>query len=371
MKILINTTVLVKGGGIQVAKSILEEIRENPENEYFVFLSPNVAEEIKKISFNGNFHFYTFPISPSKIFSRKRVLRDFSRLEKEISPDLVYTVFGPSYWRPKTVHVCGYADGWCYNPDTIAFSNLGLKDRIKKKLLIKYKNYYIKRTTDYLVVETEVAKKNIIKFLSYDEKKVYVVGNTASRVYDQFPITENNTQKSTYSLFTLSAYYSSKNLDIINEVTKILKKRTSSNFRFYLTIKDDVFKEKFGENDSVLNLGPQPIEEGPRLYSKYDALFLPTLLETFSASYPEAMKMQRPIITSDLDFARDVCKDAAVYFDPLDPEDIADKIIATFVPEIRSRIVEAGKRRILDFETSKSRKDKYLEIFKIVLKENH
>jgi hypothetical protein len=54
----------------------------------------------------------------------------------------------------------------------------------------------------------------------------------------------------------------------------------------------------------------------------------------------------------------------------LDPKDIANKIIATFKPETREALVKAGRRRILDFENPKSRKDKYLKVFETVLKEN-
>lgn len=35
---------------------------------------------------------------------------------------------------------------------------------------------------------------------------------------------------------------------------------------------------------------------------------MPTVLEVFSATYPEAMAL--PIVTSDLDFARDICDNA-------------------------------------------------------------
>jgi len=186
MKIIVNTSVLVKGGGIQVAKSIIEELKDNPENQYFIFLSSFVEEELKGIQFDKNFKFYTFPISPSKISKRKEIIKRFFELEEEIRPDLVYTIFGPSYWRPKSIHICGFADGWCYNPKTVAFYKLTFLERIKKKLLIKYKNFYIQKTTDHLVVETNVAKENIVKFLNYPHSNVHVIGNTSSAVYDRY-----------------------------------------------------------------------------------------------------------------------------------------------------------------------------------------
>ena len=365
MKIIINTTVLVKGGGIQVAKSIIEELRHNPENQYYVFLSSFLEKELKYINFDDNFEFYSFPISPSKILTRKSIKRRLYELETKIKPDLVFTVFGPSYWKPKSIHICGFADGWCYNPETIAFSNLTFIEKIKKKLLIKYKNYHIKKTTDHLIVETNVAKKNIINFLNYPSQHIHVIGNTSSTVYDTY--TPKSVYNNTYNLFTLSAYYDSKNLEIINEVANILRKKSDKLFQFYLTIDQDIFLRLFSKNDRAFNLGPQPIENGPRLYDKYDALFLPTLLETFSASYPEAMKMNKPIITSNLDFAIDVCENAAMYFNPLDPNDIAEKIIDTFNPEIKEKLIKNGQNRLSKLETSKSRKDKYLKLFNDIL----
>jgi glycosyltransferase involved in cell wall biosynthesis len=61
-------------------------------------------------------------------------------------------------------------------------------------------------------------------------------------------------------------------------------------------------------------------------YTACHALCLPTLLESFTATYVEAMHFRRPILTSDLDFAHAVCGDAALYFDPWSPESIRSAI---------------------------------------------
>lgn len=38
---------------------------------------------------------------------------------------------------------------------------------------------------------------------------------------------------------------------------------------------------------------------------------MPSLLECFTATYPEAMRMERPIVTTDLAFAQGLCGEAA------------------------------------------------------------
>ena len=55
-------------------------------------------------------------------------------------------------------------------------------------------------------------------------------------------------------------------------------------------------------------------------------MFMPTLLETFSASLLEAMFFDLSIVTSDLSFNSDITKDAALYFRPHDYADAAIKI---------------------------------------------
>ena len=92
-------------------------------------------------------------------------------------------------------------------------------------------------------------------------------------------------------------------------------------------------------------------------------MFLPSHLECFSASYPEAMKMERPILTSNLSFARTVCKDAAMYFDNLNGKDISDKIKLLFHDEKLSKeLVERGKKRLVFFDDSRAQAEKYLNI---------
>ena len=62
------------------------------------------------------------------------------------------------------------------------------------------------------------------------------------------------------------------------------------------------------------------------LYKSSNAMLLPTLIESFGIPYVEAMSLGVPILTSDLDFAHDVCGNAASYFDPFNAKDILNKM---------------------------------------------
>ena len=92
-------------------------------------------------------------------------------------------------------------------------------------------------------------------------------------------------------------------------------------------------------------------------------MFLPTLMDIFSANYPEAMRMEVPIATSDLGFAHGLCGDAAEYFDPLSPESIGDAIYRLANdPGRRAELAAAGKRRLGCFKNSAERAAAYLRI---------
>lgn len=97
-------------------------------------------------------------------------------------------------------------------------------------------------------------------------------------------------------------------------------------------------------------------------------MFLPTLLECFSASYAEAMVMKKPILTSDLGFAHTVCKNAALYFDPDDADDVADKIITLIhSPQLQAELIEKGTSQLGQFGSAEQRAVKILELCKTLV----
>jgi glycosyltransferase involved in cell wall biosynthesis len=77
------------------------------------------------------------------------------------------------------------------------------------------------------------------------------------------------------------------------------------------------------------------------------ALIQPTVLESFSSTYLEAMQFGTPILTSDMDFAREVCGDAALYFDPWNASALCEAVQRfRATPELSRDLVQRGKERM-------------------------
>ena len=113
----------------------------------------------------------------------------------------------------------------------------------------------------------------------------------------------------------------------------------------------------------ILLIGKVDISQCPSLYQQADIAFQPTLLECFTATYPDAMRMKVPILTTDLEFAHGLCQDSAVYYNPLDPEDAADKLYQLAIDnELQYKLVENGKNQLLKFDNSEQRADKLIRL---------
>lgn len=71
----------------------------------------------------------------------------------------------------------------------------------------------------------------------------------------------------------------------------------------------------------VKNLARLAPHDCIREYETADALFFPSLLESYGLPLIEAMTLGLPIVCADLPYARWLCGSEAIYFDPTDPAD--------------------------------------------------
>jgi len=361
MNILINLSNNLGGGGLQVALSFLEECKKIEGHVYHIFLGKNAQMQVDKNFFPADFVFYDIP--KLKFWQYQIIL---GPLEKQIKPDCVFTVFGPSYWKPNAPHLIGFAIGHYIYDEYAFFNRISCWQRMKIKLRKWVHLLFFVKQASHFVVETEDARKRLRKQLNVDT--IDVVSNTCGSQYfchSDFANKMPEKKRGEIRLITLTRYYSHKNIESIPNVLEELKLRNIDNVNFVLTLGEEDYKNiiPMEWRHKVYNVGSVPIVECPSLYQECDFLFLPTLLEVFSASYPEAMAMRKPILTSDLSFAHSICGDAALYFEPFSPSDIVDKIeILINNKEAQVKLIEEGKKRLSAFGSAKDRAEKYLQI---------
>ena len=250
----------------------------------------------------------------------------------------------------------------------LLIKKLGFKKRwfwfFKKKFHLFFYN-----RLDSIFVQTEDVRERLKKLLKASIS-IDTISNTVNAHYlnpKVYPQKLDTKRDNEYRLLTLSSYYPHKNFEIIASVIDILIKIKIDKFKFIVTLPKDKFDLLFGQlpKDMITNVGPIPIHECPSLYKECDAMFLPTLLECFSASYAEAMLMGKPILTSDLGFAHNVCREAALYFNPCDPNDILNKIMKLSQDlDSQLKLINRGYEIVGDINSANDRASKILEICK-------
>jgi glycosyltransferase involved in cell wall biosynthesis len=84
----------------------------------------------------------------------------------------------------------------------------------------------------------------------------------------------------------------------------------------------------------------------PRLYRDSDLFVFPSIAESFGHPLVEAMASGLPILASDIPVCREICGEAAIYFDPFDEKSLAQAIVHLAEDTtLRKRLSEAGRRR--------------------------
>lgn len=335
-KVIVNATTLVVGGGIQVGISFIEQAIRNNEFKWLFLVSTgiynNLSKEIKIDS-----RIICINTSPSKIISGYKSRTKIKQIVNDFNPDLIYSIGFPSYIRFKKPELGRYTNPWEINTGKLPWHTIpGFFNRVKIRLGILYRTLWARRA-DYLETQTESAQIGISKRVFYPFEKVFVIPNSPNSIFlkngDQI-INIDEIFKRDNVAFCIAAPYKHKNLEIIPLVANILKFKNKLSVKFVLTLPKDSniwlnILSKANElnvNELIINIGPIKVSECVDFYNQSKIVFLPTLLEVFSATYLEAMAMKVPIITTDLDFAHDNCKQAALFYQPEDANDAANVI---------------------------------------------
>ena len=73
--------------------------------------------------------------------------------------------------------------------------------------------------------------------------------------------------------------------------------------------------------------------------------------------------MEKPIVTTDLGFARSICGDAALYFKAKNAEAAADQIERLLDDkELRATLIAQGRKELKKFDSPQQRAEKYIEL---------
>ena len=184
-----------------------------------------------------------------------------------------------------------------------------MKNLIAAILLCSFSTINAQETSDYKYINVPE------KFSSFDK--------------DEYQL--NNDIK---SIFIPASFYHHKNLLILPYVAKELLNSGFSTFKFKFTIPENSvgwntildLSKKLNVDSHFYTLGHVDNTKIGFEYLNSDLILCTSLVESSTAVFPESFISKRPLAVSDRDFARKLCEDGVLYFDPLNPKDIAQTI---------------------------------------------
>lgn len=377
MNVLIDCSNLKVGGGIQVATSFLNDLNKLDteddniiqELKFYIVLSPQMEEQFNKTTFSSRFVFIELNKGIAK--TKIRTSAFLKRIESKCNIDKVFCIFGPSYHKSKVPKIVGYAIPHYIYEDSPYFQQYNLKEKLLMYLRRKVKVKLFRNNSTELIFETQDAQEIFCSKYKYDINKTHVVSNTLNSIFSnsELWIDGEFDFKASHSILCLTANYKHKNLDIIPDVIdSLINDFNFKDFKFILSLSRGElgFDKKY--DPYIEYLGRVPLEKLPALYNSVSVLFMPTLLEVFSATYLEAMFMKVPIVASDMSFARDICNDCALYFEPTNAKDAAAKLkLLSKDFNKRDQLIRLGEINLKRFGSSKDRTIKYLDIISNII----
>lgn len=366
MTILLNCSNLKAGGGLQVADSICCQLNRFPQHRFVVVLSSQLEGTKSKIADYQNVETYHYDISNSLrtvLLGRDKFL---DALVQEKCVDVVLTVFGPSRWIPRCNHLCGFARA------QLLLKVKGYRLKIKDRLAYAVWGWAFRRCSKVFYTENPYISQMLPRLLG--DVKVFTVTNYYHQVFDQperWKRTINlnaNANEKMVTMLTVSSTATHKNLEIMVPAAEYLEQHYPNfKFRFVLTCDHAPFELPEKLTKHFVFICKVDVEECPNLYEQADIMLMPTLMECFTATYPEAMRMGVPIVTTDLEFAHGLCGDAACYYEATNAEAAAEAIyrVATDKEYARS-LTAAGKLQLQKFDNYEQRAEKLVRILEVL-----
>jgi predicted CXXCH cytochrome family protein len=228
---------------------------------------------------------------------------------------------------------------------------------LPKRLLMWVLNVFgfrfsVKRAK-HIFTPSNFVKEDVVDYFKIKSDKVSITVNGGVLVSDKEepePVKELIGEE---FLLYVGTDFAHKNINILVEVLDLLRNKkpglhlvfAGRKDRNYTTIQERA--KELGLEDRVHVLGFVSAGEKVWLFKNAQLYVFPSLSEGFGIPVLEAMAYGLPVVASSLTAIPEVCGDAAVYFDPTDKADIAEKVLSTIDNEkLKKKLVKEGKEKV-------------------------
>lgn len=340
-----------KTGTEWYAWHLLQEFKKlDKTNNFVIYYNKNLAGDLKDVP--DNFYLKSLPWPFKKFWTHLRLAWELTiRPVDKFFATNALPIFGRGE-TIVTIHDLGfYKNPELYHP----------LERIYQKLSHQLAIW----RADKIITISETTKQDIIKYFPRAKNKIKVI--YLGYDHSSFQPIKSEDKK----IFIDQHEYPDKFLLYIGRlenkknILNLIKayQKTSRKWPLVLAGRpgnygyreiEDLAKSKDLIGDLML-LGYVSQNNYPKLMASASAFVFPSKFEGFGLPVLEAMASGVPVLCSNISALKEIAQDAALYFDPDNIEDIAEKIENIFTDqEQRSSLIDKGLIRAKDFSWAKS-----------------
>lgn len=344
-------------GGINFVNALSKSA---PQHRYLITVPSDCGYE--HISLPNDSEFRIYPKMPSAVSRLKLEMYTIPSAVRDFGADAVLGLGNHGLMNIDCPQAIWIRNGYLVYPSK-HFSGASLKTRAQ----IKLQRMVLRRClthTDLLFCQTPIMRQRIAEYYNYDTKNIKTLPNALSvfshnRKNDGTAKVPEDIAEDKFNCLILTNYCVHKNPQIILDAYLKVPDRFDG-IRFITTVsehncsKAGRFIKRIQRDgpirDVIRNSGPIAHNQLELYYRNAQLVIMPTLMESFSITYMEAMSFGVPILTSDLDFAHYLAGDAALYYDPWDLESFIERLlILKSDMKVRKRLIEAGYDQLKKF----------------------
>ena len=350
------------GGGLFGTLNLLQAFKDVAENEEFLLIySAGYGYEKIELPSESQRYFYQGSHSPLARQWFERVT--LPKVIDAYNPDVILGLANIGLTKPKVPQALFIRMPYLFYERKKYYPNLTFKERIRFPALKNQVKTSLSNGNDLVFVQTPVVQERFSNEFNYPKEQIKVFRLTAPSDV-QIP-TDNimppifKQTGNHFHVLLMTRYLTHRNPDILIALCKRYGNDIRKNgIKFITTITpgEHPFASRFLQNvsknnfeDIIINVGKLSRFEVPKYLANSQLLWLPTMMETLGFSFLEAMKMGTAIMAPDLDFARYVCGDAAIYYDPWDINSMFNCLLKLRNnDQLRKQYIEKGTKELLD-----------------------
>ena len=234
-----------------------------------------------------------------------------------------------------------------------------------RKINLFFQKLFIKLSfiaSNIIIVDSITAKNELIKLFPKIENKIKTIllgvdnhrfsknHNFSKKdddiFYEEYFLTISGAVKYHCLIELLSAY--EKFRDQYSLAPKFLLISKKLDKKYFEKVQNYIINSRFSKD--IILKDDVDYELIPQFYNNAKLYIFSSYCEVFGLTNLEAMCCGIPVLTAKESALPEICGDAAIYFDPKNPDDICNKIVKVYFDEkLKKELVFKGKNQIIKY----------------------